>query len=316
MPGLIRRLAREALARAGVEVRANPYSDPYALIGSRVAAERPTVVDVGAFTGETYARFRALFPSADIHLVEPFPASAEALRSRTASDARCTVHELALSSAAGTATLHANLSPATNSLRPLADTAATTWEADHLRHEGDVAIVTSTLDALCAAAGIGRIDVLKMDVQGAEHDVLTGAAETLAAQRVGLILFEHIFADTYAGQRPLADYLSLLDAHGYALLDILEPVRRRGPPVAVRLPVRRPSSSRALTGTAGWPVATLQGGTSRVAVERAVTIAPSPIATPGPTKTSAVTQASAPIVIGAATSGRARSRASWLAVHR
>ena len=54
---------------------------------------------------------------------------------------------------------------------------------------------------------------------------------------------------------------------------------------------------------AGDPATTIHGATSWVTVERAPTIAPSPICTPGPTNTAAATQASASITIGAATKG-------------
>jgi hypothetical protein len=70
------------------------------------------------------------------------------------------------------------------------------------------------------------------------------------------------------------------------------------------------------TGTAGLPRATIQGGRSLNTLERAVTTAPSPIVTPGPTNTSAVIQTRSPMVMGAATSGIAAFEWSWLAVHK
>jgi hypothetical protein len=58
------------------------------------------------------------------------------------------------------------------------------------------------------------------------------------------------------------------------------------------------SNRRSRTGTAGLPRATIQGGKSLNTLERAVTTAPSPIVTPGPTNTSAVIHTRSPIVDG------------------
>jgi hypothetical protein len=51
-------------------------------------------------------------------------------------------------------------------------------------------IETTTIDRFCAEHGIGRIDLLKIDVEGHEMAVLRGAASMLEARRIGLIQFE------------------------------------------------------------------------------------------------------------------------------
>jgi hypothetical protein len=51
------------------------------------------------------------------------------------------------------------------------------------------------------------------------------------------------------------------------------------------------------------PAQTVLGGVSLTTTDRAPTTQSSPIETPGPTKTSAATQAFSPIVIGFVTSG-------------
>jgi FkbM family methyltransferase len=63
-------------------------------------------------------------------------------------------------------------------------------------HEGDgapegratVPAVTDTVDALVARGELERVDFIKMDVEGAELEVLRGAAHTLRAQRPRLAL--------------------------------------------------------------------------------------------------------------------------------
>ena len=56
--------------------------------------------------------------------------------------------------------------------------------------EHDLEIAATSLDDYCQQHGVQRIDYLKIDVEGAELDVLRGAAGLLARQAVGLIQFE------------------------------------------------------------------------------------------------------------------------------
>ena len=73
---------------------------------------------------------------------------------------------------------------------------------------------------------IDQIDILKIDVQGAEFSVLLGGKYLLSNQKIGVIFFEHIVADTYEDQKPLQAYLELMTSYNYTLLDVIEPVRR------------------------------------------------------------------------------------------
>ena len=48
----------------------------------------------------------------------------------------------------------------------------------------------SPLDDYCAEHGIERIDLLKLDVEGAELEALRGAERLLREARVGCVMFE------------------------------------------------------------------------------------------------------------------------------
>jgi hypothetical protein len=85
-----------------------------------------------------------------------------------------------------------------------------------------------TFGTFCAEHAIGRIDILKLDVQGAEYQVLTGAEELLRAQAIDVVYFEMITAPTYVGQPEPHDYLALFRSHGYELFDFYNPVRKNG----------------------------------------------------------------------------------------
>lgn len=53
-----------------------------------------------------------------------------------------------------------------------------------------IKVKATSLDAYVAEHAIERIDLLKVDVEGAEYDVLLGARALLASGRIGAILFE------------------------------------------------------------------------------------------------------------------------------
>jgi FkbM family methyltransferase len=193
-----------------------------------VRNEQALILDVGAHHGETVQRYRALFPHATIHCFEPFPDSFAALRRTLAADTRVQAHAVALGAAAGRAGLNVNRSSATNSLLRSDERAASYWGRNLLDTAATIDVPLTTLDQFCAERSIARFDVLKLDVQGAEFEVLTGAARLLRAQAVDLVYMEMIVAPTYVGQRDMHDYLGLFRSHGYVLFDFYNPVRKHG----------------------------------------------------------------------------------------
>ena len=215
-------------ALRGLGGRRKRKLDPFLATRELVNADAPVVFDVGANVGATALRYRALYPRAEIHCFEPYPPSFERLAVALAGDGRISLHRTALSSEAGRAVLNVNRNAETNSLLPSDDRAAQYWGEGLLETAGAVEVEVQTLDGFCAEHSIARVDVLKLDVQGAEYSVLEGAEAMLAARRIGVIYAEIIVAPTYVGQRRLVDYLALTSARGYELFDLYNPTRRNG----------------------------------------------------------------------------------------
>lgn len=202
--------------------------DAFAAQRRLVTTPTPTIFDVGAHVGETARRYRAAYPEAAIHCFEPFPGSFAELRAALAADAQAHLHPLALGATAGRAMLNVNRSKATNSLLASDSRAASYWGHAVLDTDTTVEVRLATLDGFCAEQAIAHVDILKLDVQGGEFDVLTGAQRLLAAHAIDLVYLEMITAPTYVGQHELHEYLALFRAHDYVLFDYYNPVRRNG----------------------------------------------------------------------------------------
>jgi FkbM family methyltransferase len=76
-------------------------------------------------------------------------------------------------------------------------------------------VTTEELDTYCAARGISNIDLLKLDVEGAEMLALGGMKSLLSERRVKRILFEYDRSlQEQAGQQPHA-VLEFLERFGF-----------------------------------------------------------------------------------------------------
>jgi FkbM family methyltransferase len=219
------RSLRAALRRLGGRRKA---LDPYLATRQLVTLDAPVVFDVGANVGATARRYRALYPRAEIHCFEPYPPSFARLSEALSADGRISLHPTALSSAPGRALLNVNRNAETNSLLPSDRRAGRYWGEGLLETESELEVPLQTLDGFCAERSVKRVDVLKLDVQGAEYSVLEGADALLSGGRIGVIYMEVIIAPTYVGQRRLVDYLALTSERGYELFDLYNPTRRNG----------------------------------------------------------------------------------------
>lgn len=142
------------------------------------AADGPLlVVDAGANIGNwTHAALRE-FPQAQIHALEPSAAAAGKLSAKVGGDPRVSTHQIALSDHDGEAVLYAN-QPGS----PISSLTKRRLVGVNYDHEEKVPV--RTLASWAASAGIDRLDVLKLDVEGHELDALRGAGWTLDSVKV------------------------------------------------------------------------------------------------------------------------------------
>jgi len=227
MSSIIKQYVQKALNRLGYTISKVSSSsvDAFAIQSHFVNVSEPVIFDIGAHTGAITKTYRDRFPLSYIYSFEPFPQSFKTLTDSVKGDARITCHQTAVSEADGTAVFNSNLNSATNSLLASDDRGASFWGEGFLDTTSKIEVNTTTIDSFCREEGIANIDILKMDVQGAEFSVLKGAGSMLANQKVSLIYSELIMCPTYEGQHKFHEYLSFLDSYGYDFLDFFNPVR-------------------------------------------------------------------------------------------
>lgn len=180
-------------ARAYIDNRGN-YELGETFYCERVLASGGVAVDVGANIGLYTLLFAKLVaPGGRVFAFEPSPENARRLRVNLLLNevAHVTVEETAVFSRGGTVTLNLfedRLGPWHSLGRPeLPDPFAAGRTVAPTR---SVDVPAVTLDEYAERNRIERIDLLKIDVEGAEPDVLAGATGLLQARRVGSILFE------------------------------------------------------------------------------------------------------------------------------
>src|SRR5262249_15564482 len=131
-----------------------------------------------------------------------------------------------LSESVGTADLYRNTVDATHSLLKLGDMRYYDEPLSVLTPEKAALapdkIDTLTIDSICAARKIERIDILKMDIQGGELMALRGAKDMLSRGAIQLIVLEVNFVPMYRDMPTFWDIADHLRGYGYALQGIYE----------------------------------------------------------------------------------------------
>lgn len=224
----MKRLILNMLRHFGYDLQKNSTNslDAFSTQRELIKVKEAVIFDVGAHIGSVAMKYRTLFPFASIYCFEPFPQSFEILMKNVGGDTRVSCYKVAISGKNGTAVLNANLSPATNSLLRTDKKGSVYWGEGLLDTKYQVEVDTTTMDCFVKENGLTNIDILKLDVQGAEFDVLKGARDTLSQHKISLIYTELILCPTYEGLHKLHEYLALFDFLGYELLDFFNPLRR------------------------------------------------------------------------------------------
>ena len=178
------------------------------------------VLDVGANSGQFAREIRRHGYRGRIVSFEPLSEPYLALTHLAARDSSWETQQVAIADFDGTAQMNVAGNEAASSsllpMLPLHDTVA-----PYARYVGTEEVAVRRLDAIVPSlVGGNQSTYLKIDVQGAEGQVIAGASATLptmSAVQLELSLFP-----LYEGARPFADIIATMEANGLRLAG-LEP---------------------------------------------------------------------------------------------
>jgi len=219
---MLREMLQSAAGRAGYRIKRKAIGDDYLqeLIWQVGNVPQPIIFDVGAHRGETAHIFTEAFPDAQLYCFEPFAESFAVLKNNQPSYPRANLINAGLSDVSGVLQFNVNMGSPTNSLLALDSRASQTWTHAGLTPSRQEACQFYALDDYLTQQGIEQIDLLKIDVQGAEYRVLQGGANALKAGRVRVLYLEIIIGPTYVGQWGMGQYLSYLENLGFRVMGL------------------------------------------------------------------------------------------------
>jgi FkbM family methyltransferase len=178
-----------------------------------------TVVDVGANVGAWTRAVLTVARPKRLIAVEPAPQARRLLLAATANHPEVQIVEIAVGAATGEATFRVTADSHNASLLvPRTDEMDAFYGGGYAVVE-ELRVPVAPLDDITAE--LDTVDLLKIDVQGAERDVLAGGPETLAKTR--LLMIEANLRSHYEGDLLLPDLHALLVDAGFALAGLSPP---------------------------------------------------------------------------------------------
>lgn len=209
------------------EIKKIHWKNDFALLKDFPESYTPVVFDVGANIGNYSLKLLNVRSNIVIYSFEPFEESFEQLKSKFKNRNNIKLEPLAISNYKGFATFNINSSYETNSLLSRNSNANLSLCAG-MQLKKQVEVAVTTIDIYCNENNISQIDILKIDVQGAEYRVLQGAIKMLESKAIKNIRIEVLFGTLYNEQEPFYKVLSHLEDLKYIFQGFIEPVYING----------------------------------------------------------------------------------------
>lgn len=215
-------LASPRFAAAALRHRVAAAVEHLQVIG-RIAPA--TIIDVGANKGQFSLAARANARQARIIAFEPLAEAADIYEALFAGDRGVELHRFALAERESEAEFHVtDRADSSSLLTPGAGQS----DAFGVKEARTITVPVRRLDALVTMAALAHPILLKIDVQGAELQVLKGCGDL---SEVDFVYVELSYVELYEGQPLFAEVSDYLAARGFALDRIFNPVatKRFGP---------------------------------------------------------------------------------------
>ena len=175
----------------------------------------PTIIEIGCHDGENTQWFVDQFQDPVIHCFEPDPRVIDKFSKRFSKITGVHLHPFALGNISGRMLFHqsSNSDPgsdwdASGSLMPPKNHFS---EFPWVKFDSSIEVNVETLDSFCEKNSIVEVDLIWMDVQGAELGVIAGGRRTFEMARY--LVTEYSNKELYEGQPNMKALLAALPEH-------------------------------------------------------------------------------------------------------
>jgi FkbM family methyltransferase len=213
-----RAFRQRGASRTSLRSYRNAWRSRLHLLPPGLDLTRGVVVDIGANEGNFSAAVLALAPTATVLAVEPSPGPRARLEARFSGQTSVTVVPDAVAATAGTAVFNITEHDHNSSLHAPLDTMRELYHDPGWNVAERIEVPTTTLDDL---VGDREVAALKIDVQGAELDVIAGGENAL--QRTAAVLMEVTFVSHYEGDATFQLLNTAMVERGFDLIALSEP---------------------------------------------------------------------------------------------
>ena len=195
-------------------LNSNEKIDKFHLI--KMLPKNPIIVEVGCHVGIDTLELSLLFPEGKVYGFEPHPQLFAECWQRTQLRANVQIWQTAMSDELGGSIFHPSSGSSTGSGSLLEPTVHKINHPEVTFHtDKRFFVFTSTLDLWCRSMSLEKIDLLWIDVQGAELLVFKGAEEVL--QKTEYIYVEVSEVPLYEGGAAYSELKKLLGDVGFKL---------------------------------------------------------------------------------------------------
>ncbi len=162
------------------------------------------IFDIGANKGQSIERFKKIFPKCTIHAFEPIHYEYKNLLNKYSKEKNIILNNFALGEKKNTKEINLAKRSGVSSFNEFnknhiwIKTRSKEYNTDVENFlTGRETVKIDTIDNYCLENKINKIDILKIDTQGYEDLVLSGARDILKKNIISAVELELIFDDTY-----------------------------------------------------------------------------------------------------------------------
>ncbi len=206
-----------------INVPWNKFGMPMCLMNHLSGKRNITLIDIGASSGQFTDLMNEAFGVANAMLIEPQPARYADLIKKYEGrgyEIACA----ALADSEGTVDMEILQWDQSSSILPVKRDRPEVNSVIDLETREVIKCRSTRLDTICKERAFeGSVDIIKLDVQGAEHLVLSGASETL--KRASLLWTEVSFQALYQGSSTIEGIIAQCRNNGFVLHSLVEAFR-------------------------------------------------------------------------------------------